>query len=137
MDIELTQKRMFRQLAEELMNLTRIQFIISLVLFFICIIFLPQFGFGGLIMRIYPCLAAGYFIMFLLYAEIIFLYYFNDLTGSVLTSIVFYGTGKHDSRESAGYVVWHRTCRGGIPGIYRGISETAMAGKTYGCACIL
>ena len=43
MDIELTQKRMFRQLAEELMNLTRIQFIISLVLFFICIIFLPQF----------------------------------------------------------------------------------------------
>lgn len=91
MDIELTQKRMFRQLAEELMNLTRIQFIISLVLFFICIIFLPQFGFGGLIMRIYPCLAAGYFIMFLLYAEIIFLYYFNDLTGSVLTSIVFCG----------------------------------------------
>ena len=91
MDIELTQKRMFRQLAEELMNLTRIQFIISLVLFFICIIFLPQFGFGGLIMRIYPCLAAGYFIMFLLYAEIIFLYYFNDLTGSVLTSIAFCG----------------------------------------------
>ena len=29
--------------------------------------------------------------MFLLYAEIIFLYYFNDLTGSVLTSIVFCG----------------------------------------------
>lgn len=89
MDIELTKKRMFRQLSEELMNLTRIQFIISLVLFFMCIILLPQFGFGGLVMRIYPCLAAGYFILFLMYAGIIFLYYFNDLKGAVITSLAF------------------------------------------------
>lgn len=88
-DIEITKKRMFRLLSEELMNLSRIQFIISLVIFLICMIFLPQFGFGGLTLRIYPCLAAGYFILFLMYAEIIFLYYFNDLAGSVLTAAVF------------------------------------------------
>ena len=88
-DIEITKKRMFRLLAEELMSLARIQFIITLVIFLLCMIFLPQLGFGGMTLRIYPCLAAGYFILFLMYAEIIFLYYFNDLKGSVLTGLAF------------------------------------------------
>ena len=89
MDIELAKKRMFRQLSEELMNLVRIQFIVSVIIFFVCIILLPQFGYGGMVMKIYPCLAAGYFILFIMYAAIIFLYYFNDLTGSLLTAGVF------------------------------------------------
>ena len=88
-DIEITKKRMFCLLAEELMSLARIQFIITLVIFLLCMIFLPQFGFGGMTLRIYPCLAAGYFILFLMYAEIIFLYYFNDLKGSVFTGLAF------------------------------------------------
>lgn len=107
-DIALTKKRMFRQLSEELMNLTRIQFIISLVLFFLCIIFLPQFGFGGLVMKIYPCMAAGYFILFLMYAEIIFLYYFNDLTGSVLATFVFCLTTAIGSYIATGFSdIWY------------------------------
>ena len=89
MDIDLAKKRMFRQVSEELLNLARIQFNISAVLFFLCIILLPRFGFGGMVMKIYPCLAAGYFILFIMYAAIIFLYYFNDLTGSLLTALVF------------------------------------------------
>ena len=89
-DIENAKKRMFRQLAGELMNLVRIQFIISVVVFLICMIFLPQFGFSGLVMHIYPCLAAGYFILFIMYSAIIFLYYFNDLTGSVMTALSFF-----------------------------------------------
>ena len=40
-------------------------------------------------MRIYPGLSAGYSILFLMYAEIIFLYYFNDLTGAVMTGLTF------------------------------------------------
>lgn len=88
-DIEITKKRMFRLLAEELLSLARIQFIITLVIFLLCMIFLPQVGFGGMTLRIYPCLAAGYFILFLMYAEIIFLYYFDDLKGSVLTGLSF------------------------------------------------
>ncbi|MBP1585432.1 MAG: hypothetical protein ILP17_07060, partial [Lachnospiraceae bacterium] len=39
--------------------------------------------------RIYPCLTAGYFILFIMYAAIIFLYYFNDFNGAVLTALVF------------------------------------------------
>lgn len=88
-DIENAKKRMFEQLAEELMNLVRVQFIVSVVVFFLCIMFLPKLGFGGLVMQIYPCLAAGYFILFIMYAAIIFLYYFNDLNGALITALSF------------------------------------------------
>ena len=89
MDIENAKRRMFRQLSEELMNLVRIQFIISVVIFFLCMIVLPHLGFGGLVMQIYPCLAAGYFILFVMYAGIIFLYYYNDFFGVILTTVSF------------------------------------------------
>ena len=89
MDIDLAKRRMFRQLSEELMNLVRIQFIISVIIFFLCIILLPRFGFDGLVMKIYPCLAAGYFVLFVMYAAIIFLYYFNDLTGALMSAVLF------------------------------------------------
>lgn len=91
-DIENAKRRMFGQLSDELMNLVRIQFIISVVIFFLCIIFLPQMGFGGLVMSIYPCLAAGYFILFIMYAAIIFLYYYSDLTGAMITALCFCAT---------------------------------------------
>lgn len=89
MDIQNAKKRMFRQLSIELMNLVRVQFTISVVLFFLFVIFLPRFGFGGLVMQIYPCLAAGYFILFMMYSAIIFLYYYSDLNGAVYTSLAF------------------------------------------------
>lgn len=88
-DINISKKRMFMQLSNEIMNLVRIQFIISVIIFLICIIILPRFGFSGLTLRIYPCLAAGYFVLFIMYSEILFLYYFNDLKGAVLTSVMF------------------------------------------------
>ncbi len=88
-DIEVAQKRMFRQLSVELMGLVRIQFIISIVLFLFFVVMMPQFGISGLVMQIYPALAAGYFILFLMYAGLNFLYYFNDLTGAVMISVGF------------------------------------------------
>lgn len=90
MDIENAKSRMFRQLAEELMNLVRIQFILSVIIYFLCITLLPYLGFGGLVMKIYPCLAVGYFILFTMYAAIIFLYYYSDMTGALLTSASFW-----------------------------------------------
>ena len=89
MDIRNAKIRMFEQLADELLNLVRIQFIVTVVIFFLAMIFLPRLGFGGLVMRIYPCLTAGYFILFIMYAAIIFLYYFNDFKGAVLTALIF------------------------------------------------
>lgn len=87
-DIENAKKQMFRQLSGELMNLARVQFTISTVLFLLFIVILPMYGFSGLVMQIYPALAVGYFILFLMYGELIFLYYYNDLTGAVLTSAI-------------------------------------------------
>lgn len=89
MDVENTKSRMFSQLSDELMNLVRIQFIVTVVVFFLCIILLPRLGFGGMVMKIYPCLAAGYFILFIMYSAIIFLYYFNDLNGALATALSF------------------------------------------------
>lgn len=88
-DIRNAQQRMFRQLGSELISLVRIQFIITVAVFLVCVIFLPWLGIGGETMRIYPCLCAGYFILFVMYGEILFLYYFNDLNGALLTSSVF------------------------------------------------
>lgn len=89
MDIRVSKQRMFRALAEELMNLLRIQFIITVVVFLLCEIFLPRFGFGGLVMQIYPALAAGYFVLFLMYSAILYLYYFEDLNGALMTALIF------------------------------------------------
>lgn len=88
-DIDAAGSRMFRQLSEELINLVRLQFIITVTVYLLCIVILPQLGFAGSIMRIYPCLAAGFFILFIMYAAMHFLYYFNDFTGAVLTAAGF------------------------------------------------
>ena len=40
-DIDNAKKRMFRQLSSELMTLARLQFIISVVVYLICVILLP------------------------------------------------------------------------------------------------
>ena len=88
-DIRNTKKRMFRQLGSELMTLVRLQFIVSVIIYLIFVIFLPGMGYAGLVMRIYPMVAAGYFVLFLMYSEIIFLYYFEDLRGALLTAVSF------------------------------------------------
>lgn len=88
-DIENAKRRMFRQLTSELMTVARVQFTISVVLYLLCIVILPQKGFSGMTMMIYPSLAAGYFILCLMYASIIFLYYFNDLNGALVTAVTF------------------------------------------------
>lgn len=88
-DIRNTKQRMFRQLGSELMTLVRLQFIVSVVVYLLFVIFLPRMGYAGMVMRIYPLVAAGYFVLFLMYAEIIFLYYFEDLNGALLTAVCF------------------------------------------------
>lgn len=90
MDIENAKARMFRQMGEELSSVTRLQFIVTVVVFFAAIILLPQFGLGGSVMNMYPCLAAGYFILFIMYDGIIFLYYYNDLNGGLITAVIFW-----------------------------------------------
>lgn len=90
LDIENAKRQMFWQLGNELMNLARIQFIISVVVYLLCVVFAPQYGFAGVVTRVYPCLAAGYFIVFIMYAALLFLYYFNDVPGTIFTVAIFF-----------------------------------------------
>ena len=153
-DIRNTKKRMFRQLGSELMTLVRLQFIVSVIIYLLFVIFLPGMGYAGLVMRIYPMVAAGYFILFLMYSEIIFLYYFEDLKGALLTAVsfcagtflaslvavhlssIFYGTGVWVG-SMTGFVVaymrlrWmekhldeHMFCRGNIMKQAKGIKPS-------------
>ena len=53
-------------------------------------IFLPDFGFEGVILSIYPSLAAAYFVTFIMYCEVIFLFYFDDGIGTCMVTIGFF-----------------------------------------------
>ena len=81
---------MFRTLKSELFYIIRFQFIITIILFILAMIFLPDFGFEGLILAIYPALAAAYFVTFIMYCEIIFLFYFDDGVGTSMVAIGFF-----------------------------------------------
>jgi uncharacterized membrane protein len=89
--IEKTKSRMFRTLADQLLSLARIQFGVSVVIFLLANIFLPMFGCSGMTMQIYPLMAVAYFMVFLFYSNLLFLYYFNDLTGAAVSSCIFLG----------------------------------------------
>ncbi|NLL75925.1 MAG: exopolysaccharide Pel transporter PelG [Clostridiales bacterium] len=89
--IEKSKKRMFRGLSSQLLSLVHIQFIISVIIYLIAVVVLPFMGFSGMVMEIYPQLAVGYFISYLMYSELLFLYYFDDLTGAMLNGVIFAG----------------------------------------------
>ncbi len=89
--IEKAKKRMFRGLSSQLLSLVHIQFIVSVIVYLVAIVVLPFMGFSGMVMEIYPQLAVGYFISYLMYSELLFLYYFDDLTGAILNGIIFAG----------------------------------------------
>ncbi len=81
---------MFRLLSRIISHVFAIQIILTITLYLIVVIFHPQMGLGGVTMQIYPALAVGYLAVFLMYGNIVFLYYFNDVIGAVITSILFF-----------------------------------------------
>jgi len=87
--IEKTKKRMFQVLSSQLITLAHFQFIISVIIYLIAVTVLPAIGFSGLVMEIYPLLTVGYYITFLMYSELLFLYYFNDLTGGLINGLLY------------------------------------------------
>lgn len=106
--IEKTKKRMFLGLSSQLLSLAHLQFIVSAVVYLVAIVILPIAGFSGMIMEIYPQLSVGYFISFLMYSEMLFLYYFDDLTGAFMNSVIFAGSSLAGSMIAAGLpVIWH------------------------------
>lgn len=89
--IEKAKNRMFRTLANQLLSLVRLQFCVTIVIFLIANIVLPLMGCSGVTMQIYPLMAVGYFMSFLYYSLMLYLYYFNDLSGAAISSLIFAG----------------------------------------------
>lgn len=87
--IEKAKKRMFQVLSLQMVSLAHFQFIVSVIIYLIAVIVLPSAGFSGLVMEMYPQLSVGYFITFLMYSELLFLYYFNDMTGATINGVIF------------------------------------------------
>ena len=87
--IEKAKNRMFRTLSNQLLSLVRLQFCVTIVVFLIANIILPTMGCSGVTMQIYPLMAVGYFMSFLYYSLMLYLYYFNDLSGAAISSVIF------------------------------------------------
>ncbi|MCT4542596.1 MAG: exopolysaccharide Pel transporter PelG [Vallitalea sp.] len=88
-EITRTKKSMFRLLIQQISYLVGIQGIITTTIFLIAIIVLPILGFGGSVLIIYPTLVCAFLAIFLMYCNIIFMFYFNDNKGAMYTSIIF------------------------------------------------
>lgn len=89
-DINKTKRSMFRLLIQQISYIVGVQAIITATLFLIGIIILPNLGFGGSVLTIYPSLVGAYFPIFLMYCNIIFMFYFNDNKGAMVTSFLFF-----------------------------------------------
>ncbi len=121
-DIEKTKNRMFGTLVNEIMSVVRVQFIISVVMYLVFSVVLDRFGFNGLVMTIYPVLAAAYFIVFIMYCSFIFLYYFEDVTGALRTALIFFIFTAAGSVIAAQFArMWYGS----------GLLAGALAGWTY------
>ena len=89
-DIALAKKNMFFVLRTEILFLAQMQTILSIIIFLLVSLFASFLGFGGMVMVIYPTLAAGYFTLFIMYCSIVFLFYYDDQLGALLTSVIFF-----------------------------------------------
>jgi uncharacterized membrane protein len=106
--IEEAKKRMFRGLSSQLFSLVHTQFIVSVIIYLIAVVTLPIMGFSGMIMEIYPQLAVGYFISYLMYSELLFLYYFDDLTGAMANGLIYAGVSLFGSIAASHFpVIWY------------------------------
>lgn len=122
-DIEKTKTRMFRLLSEQIISIVRIQFIISTVLFLVTLFFLQKNGYAGNVIQLYPCMAAGYFILFIMYSVFLYLYYYNDYNGALMTGLIFFIVTMVGSIVCMNFdTIWYAA----------GLVCGAFAGWTYG-----
>ena len=81
---------MFRTLSMQLGQIFATQVAITCVIFMILVLFGQQIGFTATTMRMYPVLAAGFLGVFLMYCNIVYLYYFEDSFDSAMGAFIFF-----------------------------------------------
>ena len=88
--IQKTKTVMFRVLSQQLGQVFSLQLAITCILFLVMMIFGLRIGFSSMTMQIYPLLAVSFLGVFVMYCNIIYLYYFGDTLGSMLTGCIFF-----------------------------------------------
>ena len=88
--IQKNKRIMFHTLSTQLGQIFSLQVAITCVTFLFLHIFGLSLGFSALTMTIYPLLTVGYLGVFMMYCMIVYLYYFEDTTDSMLTGLIFF-----------------------------------------------
>ena len=88
-DIMLRKGEMLDTMQYKLSFIFQFQFLINVILYLMSIILLPGLGISGPVIEMLPSLTVGYFAVFIMYCVIVFLYYFEDTKGALLTSFSF------------------------------------------------
>lgn len=90
--IEKYRKIMLNTMDVELFFIYEVQLIITIILTSAGILFLPMFGFGGMVLNYFLLLSIGVYCTYLMYFTVVFLYYFDDQFGSFITTFTFFIT---------------------------------------------
>jgi len=113
-EIHAAQAALLERARTELLLLARLQCGVTAVGFLLLRSLLPALGFSGPVMQQYPCLCAGWFMVFLAGAALQLLFALEDETGALLTAGLFCLT------TAAGALIGAR-----LDGIWRGLGPAA------------
>lgn len=87
--IQLYKRTTFRKLSQQIIQIFGIQIAITSVFFMVVMLLGRQF-FAGMTSEIYPVLAVSYLGIFMMYGNIVYLYYFEDRAGALLTALIYF-----------------------------------------------
>lgn len=88
--IEVSKKKLFRTLTQQIGQIFGTQTAITSVIFLVMAFFGTSVGVNSLTLAIYPVLTVAFLGVFMMYGNLVYLYYFSDMTGAVLTGGLFF-----------------------------------------------
>ena len=91
-EVHIYKRTMFRTLEHQQANLLGIQAIITIVIYILAMVLLPLWGFSSNILSVYAVLCVAYYVMMIMYSNIVVLFYFNDNWGAMFTAFLFFVT---------------------------------------------
>ncbi len=88
-DINNAKKQMFYTLTEDLIGVIKIQSLFTFCFILLSYILFPVLGMGGMVAAIYPTMAVSYITVFVSYAFVVILYYFDDEKFAAISTAAF------------------------------------------------
>jgi len=83
-------KSMFRTLSQQIGQIFGTQIAITSVLYILIATFGSRMGIDSVAMAIYPILVVAFLGIFMMYGNLVYLYYFADMTGAAWTGTIFF-----------------------------------------------